>query len=611
MRKILLILLISTVLAFTFAAVPQKIYPVDSPEYQAIRDLYLATGHAMPSSSGPWSAAELSSMLDRISTSEIPAFLVESYNAVKTELSKGLSENPDLMSLKLSASTNLELYAHTNTDGQTRTDINDVTEKSFTGRENWSYDLVHTKPILELDLEFDVKDHFYFFLAAEARGCTHGGIGYEREIGNSSFGTNIPGLQNIPLNGDFALNMDANWPYRAFASFGSSAWNVQIGRDRLSWGLGKTGNLGISDNMPYHDMVRFAAFSEKFKYTFLISSFPHKINFYGPYKGSDNKGEPNTDSIQGIYLYLAHRFEGRVLKDKLAFSVTEAIMYASEDATIDPRIFNPAIVFHNFYNASNANSTMVFELDWSPMKSLNVYGQFHMDDFAIPGGENGGSPTNHGFPNALGYLAGARYAMPAWGGLLQFNLEGAYINPYTYLRYNKAPGTASTDTYGLDYIVANRTYITGTGSGDCLVYDEYFLGYQYGNDSAVANLNVEWKLPGKLTVSANAFFMAHGTHDKWTQWGEIGGSGQEQWNQASVAPTTTHETNNYRYDDTELSKRNAVCYTLDIGAYCQYNLSENLKVYGQADFIQIWNSMNRSGVNENDTQFVAGLKYSL
>ncbi|MBO4393188.1 MAG: hypothetical protein J5800_02480, partial [Spirochaetales bacterium] len=115
----------------------------------------------------------------------------------------------------------------------------------------------------------------------------------------------------------------------------------------------------------------------------------------------------------------------------------------------------------------------------------------------------------------------------------------------------------------------------------------------------------------KLTVSANAFFMAHGTHDKWTQWGEIGGSGQEQWNQASVAPTTTHETNNYRYDDTELSKRNAVCYTLDIGAYCQYNLSENLKVYGQADFIQIWNSMNRSGVNENDTQFVAGLKYSL
>ncbi len=609
MRKSFLILIMSVTLAFAFASVPQRIYPVDSPEYQAIRDIYLVTGHAMPSSTGPWSAAELSAMLDRISPSEIPQYLIESLDALKKELSKDLTKTPGSMSLKLSLSANLEMYAHTNADGQTRTDINGITEKSFTGRESWAHDLVHAKPLVELDLEFDVKDHFYFFLATEARSGFHGGTGYAYEIGNSVLGTNIPGLQNLPPNGAFSLNIDANWPYRAFASFGGQAWNLQIGRDRVSWGLGRTGNLVISDNLPYHDMARFTAFSDFVKYTFLISSFPHKANFYLPsYQGS-KKDALNRDPIQGINLYLSHRIEGRLFKDKLAFSATEAIMYASADATIDPRIFNPTIIFHNFYNASNANSTLALELDVTPIKGLNIYGQFLMDDFALPGGENGGSPTNHGYPNAMGFLAGATYAMGAWDGILKFNIEGALVNPYTYLRYDRNPGGIADESYGLDYVVSTRTYTSGVD--DCVTYDEFFLGYRYGSDSAVANLNVEWKLPNKLTVSANAFFMAHGTHDKWTQWSEIGGNGQEKWNQACVTPTTTHETKNYRYDSAELAKRNAVCYTFDFGLFCQYHLSERLKVYGQPDFIKIWNSINRYNVNENDTQFVVGLKYSL
>lgn len=608
MKKNLILLLVIIVAFQAFASVPQKIHPVDSPLYQIIKDIYLMTGHAMPSSSGPWSSAELGAMIDRIPESEVPDYLKDSYTKVKSELDRDLHRDFGFMSLQFSGSTSVELYAHTNTDGLIREDINGVTEKVFTGRENWSYDTIHQNPFLELDIEFDVKDHFYFFMAPQIRNGFHFGTGWQNEFGATHAGSNIPFLHFI--DGEKCLSWDMNMPYRTFASFGSSGWTVQVGRDRLSWGLGKTGNLTMSDNLPYHDMARFTAFSKSFKYTFLVSSFPHEQMFYIPkYEGSNKGGTVEKEPIKGIKLYLAHRFEGRVFNDRMSFSITEAIMYASENGTIDPKIFTPITIFHNFYDPSNSNSTITGEIDFTPVKGLNIYAQMIVDDLAVFG-EDGAGPSKRGYPNALGFLAGATYATEFFNGLMKINLEGAYIDPYTYIRYNHNTTDLSEEKYGLSYVVATRTYVTGNGP-DSLKYDEYYLGYRYGADSLVANLNVEWKKPGSLTLSANAFFMAHGTHDKWTRWALIGGDGEEEWKETSVTPTSEHETGNYRYDDAELEKRNSVCYTLDIGAFCQYQINDSLKVYGQADFISIWNVYNRKGINDNDAQFVVGMKYSL
>ena len=606
MRKVLLILILLIASFQIFAAVSQKIFPVDSPVYQEIKDIYLATGHAMPSSTGPWSEAELSAMIDRIPQSEVPDYFKDSYNHVKAELGKNLNRDFDFMSLQFSANTSAEFYAHTNTDGQTREDNNYVTEKVFTGRENWSYDVVHSNPFLNLDIEFDVKDHFYFLMAIDIKNGFHFGTGWENEFGAGHFGTNIPFLQNLGETPH--ISIDPNMPYRAFASFGADHWTVQIGRDRLNWGLGRTGNMAISDNLPYHDMARFTAFSKSFKYTFLVSSFPHEEMFYVPsYEGSSKRGNIEKEPIQGIKLYLAHRFEGRVVKDKLSFSITEAILYASKTGTIDWRIFSPISIFHNLYIPSNSNSTISGEIDFTPMKGLNIYAQLLVDDLAILG-EKAGGPSNEGYPNATGVLAGATYSTEIRKGIMTVNFEGAFIEPYTYIRYNHNTTSLSEEKYGLSYVVAIRDYVAGNGP-DSLIYDEYWLGYKYGPDSIVANLNVEWKKINFLTLSANAFFMAHGTHDKWTNWSEVGGSGEENWKKNSVTPTSGHETKNYRYDDAQ--SRNAVCYTLDLGLFCQYHIRENLKVYGQADFIRIWNVYNIKDENASDGQFVVGFKYSL
>ena len=607
MKRLLLCLLCIVLGTLScFSAVSQRIYPVDSTAYKVISDIYLLTGHAMPSSSGPWSASELLAMAKAVSQDEVPAFLHESYNKLINELERDLSIDLGNISMQFNASATLELYYHTNTEGSVRIDNNSISEKAFVGTQNWAFDMVHSSPFVQIDFQFDVCDSIYLYLGIPFKSGFHAGTGFENEVGATNLGSNIPGLKTIGNGASFSI--DPNWPYRAFASFGGKAWNVQIGRDRLNWGLGKTGNLGISDNLPFHDMLRFTAFSKSFKYTFLISSFPHKVNFYDPYRGSDMRGNVEKDPLQGISLYAAHRIEGRFFKDRLSLSLTEAVMYCSETATPDIRLFNPATIFHNFYEPSNANSTLVIEIDGTPFKGLNIYAQYILDDLAVPGAEDAGGPDCSGYPNAMGFLAGARYATEAFDGLLTFNIEGAFINPYTYLRYNSDPNNPSSEAYGLDYIVSTRTYVTGSGTDDSLVYDEYFLGYRYGGDCAVANLNVEWKRPGLIAISSNIFFMAHGTHDKWTRWDNVGGSGQAQWEEASVTPTSTHETGNYRYD---ISDRNAVCHTLDIGLGCNCTINENLSLFGQADYISLWNSFNKQDNDEQDFQLVLGAKYSL
>ena len=605
-KRFLIIVLLFSVLAFSaFAISSQKVLPIGNDIIETIRDIYLVLGHAMPSSAGPWSEAELRQMLEAIPRSSVPLPLLDSYDRAVSELDKDMNNRKESIRFALSADATVELYYHTNTDGLVRKDINDVEEKLFVGRENWSYDLVHNAPLLNLGFEFDVEDSFYFYAAAPLMAGFHTGIGYEGEIGNSNFSSNIPGLQG----GESGFSMDPNWPYRAFVAFGSAAWNVQIGRDRLSWGQGMTGNLGVSDNLPYYDMFRFTAFSDNFKYTFLVSPFPHKVNFYsGGYVGS---ATTEKNKIEGISLYISHRFEGRFFRDRLSFAITEAIMYSSEDGVLDFRSLNPSLLYHNLYTTSNTNSTMVAEIDYTPVAGLNLYGQLLLDDFAIPGGENGSGPSTYGYPNALGYLAGIRSTNIAGRGLLTVNLEGAYVNPYTYLRYHADYEHPETEEYGLDYVVALRTYVSGSRGNDILTYDEYFLGYPYGGDCIVADLNVGWKKPGVFGISANSFFMAHGTHDKWTRWSQIGNSGEADWNTYSVTPTSGHQTGNYKYDADELNNRTAVSFTLDLGVNCHWMLNEHMKAYCQLDYIKIWNRYNRKGYDNQDFQTVIGLTYSI
>ena len=83
----------------------QKIIPIDSEIYQAIKSLYISQGLALPSTAGPWSEAELFLMLDRIDISRLQGATLRAYDFAYEKLAK-----EDSPLFKFSGALNAELY---------------------------------------------------------------------------------------------------------------------------------------------------------------------------------------------------------------------------------------------------------------------------------------------------------------------------------------------------------------------------------------------------------------------------------------------------------------------------------------------------------------------
>ena len=225
---VFLVLLLS--FAAAFAANSQKIYSVDTDIYRTISQIYVLTGHALPSTTGPWSADELLSMYEAIDRNDVPAYMQQKYDNALAELTDGEGV------MKFSGTINTELYVHTYdvqaADAYSRTDVNGLTDHAFEGRSWWfAKDLNHITPFFNLEWETWLADHFYtafdFGLQNAFRGAEY------RELGSTALNTNIIMLQNLKFD---LKGLDiASFPHRAFAAFGGSGWSVEAGRDRLNF----------------------------------------------------------------------------------------------------------------------------------------------------------------------------------------------------------------------------------------------------------------------------------------------------------------------------------------------------------------------------------------
>ena len=365
----------------------------------------------------------------------------------------------------------------------------------------------------------------------------------------------------------------------------------------------------LSDNFPYHDMVRFSTYGDKLKYTYLVSFFPSKKNYYNDegFIGTGNNDSTNT--LDGLFFYSAHRFEARLFNDKLGFALTEGLIYASETNNIEFAALSPLYFMHNGFMPNNSNSTLAMELDWTPVKGLSVYGQILLDQFTMPGIETPVGPDleEPASPNGTAYLVGGKYLMPLMNGVLTINPEFAYVSAFCYLRngYN--------EKYGMDYVGAIRSRLYAfqeRGLGTDILYEDYVIGYKYGPDCMVANLAATWE-GEKLSLSANGMFIVHGTHDLWTKWGKVPAHAGDLYEQYT-GPTSSHSQNdNYRYQGYYDAKtvRNSKWYTLDIGVGAKYRLLDKLQISLNIDYVGMWNIFNVDGRNASDIQFILGAKY--
>jgi hypothetical protein len=548
---LILVLLIVSLLPLSSMDNQQKIIPVGSPVYAAIRVMYLEQGLSTPSTSGPWSVGELNNMVDRIDAKKLSAAGVKAFAFVSKELQEPLKfQVDDDFQLSLGLDAVFEAYMHTNVE-------------QFDDEWDWVVGYTEREPIVRISFEFAMHDWFY----------TYSELGYKKNRygHNDADGTTTSSFLYDPLFSTNFFDMkyvDFETPYRAFVTAGGEGWNVQFGRDLLSWGNGRTGNLVIGDHLDYHDYFSFKSYHDSFSYQFLT--------VFIDYPGWDKSLSDSSSEIPsvGFKAFLGHRLEFRFW-DKLNVNVTENVMYQHD--FFDLRYLNPAYIFHNYNNRGMFNAITSFEIDYALAPGLNIYGQYVIDQARAP-------LESSAQPDCMGYIIGLDFTTPLdFGpGYLVSGVEYVLTDPYLYQR----------DL--IDFKVSRRQFIIGKS------FETYtdFLGFQYGGDAEVIDLLLGYTIPGTGGLYTSYRNIVHGDvriDEEITSMGDY----------PDPEDMTPHG------DIPETTQIIAIMGEFDISEIIDIFGFIDLAVWAEFDFISVTNLNNVDGVTAQDVQFTFGVSASL
>lgn len=491
-RYLVLWLGIALIGSAALAASPAIMFPLDSFVYADLEALFISQGLSQPSTTKPWSKDEVGFFLEKLNTTQFSEVERELYDGIRLTI----DEQKKVTSLGFQAS--LETYIHTNTD-------------AFITEDDWVYSYSQRKPLISLPIDISLGS-FYGFLDLSLSNRNFDEVDSDITDGISDLYGQMVLTTNLPFQwkGSEDQYLDAGIPYRAFLAVGGSGWFFQVGRERLSWGPGVSGNFMIGSHLQYHNQARLTAYRDSFTYSFLTSFFPHPNEIW-----DNNASSGQARELQGLKMFMAHRFEWRLLNDTLGIVLSEGIMYQHKDGVLDLRVLNPLMIYHNYYIRQNANSLASLEIDYALRKGLNMYGQIAVDELSF-GSIEQNLPDDKKHPNGLAFMAGIKHARPIRQGILYAHLEGVYTDPYLYLRSieGNTPHTEPYDT--LNYIVALRRW-----NSDEVFYDQTYLGYRYGGDAIVLEGSLGFRVPGDWHVNGHLFTMVHGDVDMNTFW-ELG-----------------------------------------------------------------------------------------
>ena len=468
MKKAIVILLLLVTAVSLFATNGQKVIPLESDVYSAIDALYILEGKAVPSTTRPWTVAETKKILSKVSKETS----VELYSIVE----EAVGETPKIaldeyFGMTFGGYASITGYAHTNTAYSYP--FNEMGSNLFRN--------ANDTPTIRVDWDTWAGEHVYSFVW----------YGYKNEYYENGYGKyNFDfDISNLTPDG-FTTDIDQREPSRAFAVVGGDSWSLEYGRDRLLMGTGNSGSIILSDTFPYHNVLRFTLFGNRYKYSFIMSFLPHLT------RDSENGLHEGGG---GVLFYMTHRLECRFLSDGLYAAINESVMYRDDDSLMDFRYINPVMYFHNYFISRRTNSIIDVEASFTMPKGWNLYGQFAIDQFASPVEK---SEDDYNDPLAFGAMLGIQNVSLVGDGVLTIGLEGAYTMPYLYHRaksiddWQNYPIQSDTDP-GLGYIGSYRNKM-------------FYIGYTYGSDAVVADLKITYEVPSDWKVSAEGTFLVHG-----------------------------------------------------------------------------------------------------
>jgi len=419
----------------------QKIFSLNRyPDlYRDLEILLWEVGEVSVSSAYPYSKAEFDYILRDIDKSKLSDSGLKRFDSIKEILTKDES-NSDFTST-FDLELNAEGYYKTNADNN-----------------NWLYGYNQRKPVIKMDFAFGFNNIFWGTLDIPVQK----GKDFLRFKENPE--TNISLLWNT-------TQMDMQFPFTALSSVGGKNWNILFGRDILSIGHGQSGNLVLSDAASFHEFIRASTFWDSFKYTFTILNI-EALNVPG--QTSYDAKHPK------IKILINHNFEFRPFKN-LSIALNESTIRGGTDLTLN--YFNPLMVIHNLAltdrttGSTLGNSLLSISGSYTPVKNINIYGEFVLDQFETPAEEGMLGGSGKGDPNAFAYLYGANYNLNLGEISLVFNGEYALTYPYMYRT------STSWALYGL-----TRLYHSVYNNSNDYTLEP--LGYGYGPDAQVIKFSV-------------------------------------------------------------------------------------------------------------------------
>jgi len=524
----------------------QRIIPLSSPLYREIDRLYLLAGKSRPSLSRPWSADEAKKIMEALPESMLDSVSEVSADVIKREIEFGSEKTgTKKASLKISPEINIEGYYKVNDD-----------------RKEWAHGYEERQPLFSVPFESWFFTSLYMDLEIELR--------QEYQVVNST-----DNYTNIIPN---PYDLDWHFPFRAFMSVGGEHWNIQAGRDKASWGAGITSNMLISDYSDYYNLIKFTTYWERFKFTTIYMGLDPWL--------TDQEEEYKNDIGFGGYAgfdelfkaFLAHRVEFKI-RDNLSLAISEAIIFG--DKYINITELNPVFIFHSHFTPQYSNVIASIEADYTPFSGFNIYLQFVMDEFQIPGEDEDSRP------GAMGLLGGFTFVKQALDGYLSFNLEAAFTDPFLYNRWH--PNGRITNRRRMwSYVSDSHEYINKP------------IGYRYGPDAVVMYGAAQYEKSDKYIVAIDA---------KYTLLGEMNDS-------LDYAGTYWEGVNNVatsEYLGKNANKLSAPSGTVErdlvLGLHGKLKLTKRISFASDIYYIHINNYGNISGNTINDFEFIASAKF--
>ena len=516
----------------------QRIIALDSEVYQDIDALYMMNGFAPPSYARPWSEDEIDHILSKLQPEKLTGPAKLAYENIQKKLSKKLLFGKEEKAFaSISGTVNLEGFFKTNDD-----------------RKEWVHGYEERLPLFDIPFEFWLWDHMYIDVDLSIREAHD--VLYDSDYDYS----------NIPENIKY---IDPSIPYRAFMSVGGRNWNVQMGRDKISWGNGETGNMVLSDWADWYNFIKFTTYWKVLKFSFVYAGLE---SYLTPEEKEFDKREQGDGLVQGNYenfrerykAFLAHRLEARIT-DKFTMAATEGIIFGNKYPEFGN--MNPVSIFHSVFAPEYSNVIFSLEADYAIFRGFDLYAQVAMDEMKLSI-ENSESAR----PTALGYMLGTRYLFPAGDGIVKLTLEGAYTDPYLYNRWHP-----------LTRFTVRRRYWSYLDDG--YLYLDKATGYRYGPDAVVGYLAGEYRIPSDLMLKADITLKYLGEKN------------------TSLSEITSYHT------DKKTTPTGTVERELDIGLHADKVLSRHFSVGGDMYYVNIDNFGNVSGETINDFEFALPFSY--